>query len=85
MSLMPSCKDITEHSSEYLDKNLPLMKRLSFHMHMFMCVNCRRYVNQIKLTIATIGKTEQAKPKPVDEKQVQEIVQFIQSHRDEKN
>ena len=80
MKIMPSCKDITEHSSDYLDRNLSFMERLSFKMHVFMCVNCKRYVSQLKLTIATIGKTQNAIPQPVDEQHVQEIVENLQQN-----
>jgi hypothetical protein len=78
MKKMPSCKDITEHSSDYLDRKLSFMERLGFKLHLFMCVSCKRYVSQLKLTIATIGKTENAVPQPVDEQHVQEIVEKLQ-------
>ena len=78
MKIMPSCKDITNQSSDYLDRNLSFMERLGFKMHMFLCVNCKRYVSQLQLTIATIGKTQNADPQPVDEQHVQEIVENLQ-------
>ena len=77
MSLMPSCKDITEHSSDYLDKHQTFFQRLAFKLHLFICVNCRRYVSQLKLTIATIGKTKGAIPEPVDEQQTRDIVAIL--------
>lgn len=77
MKIMPSCKDITDHSSDYLDRNLSFMERLGFKIHLFLCVNCKRYVSQLKLTIATIGKTQNAVPQPVDEQHVQEIVKNL--------
>ena len=77
MSIMPSCKDITKHSSDYLDGNQSFMQRLGFKMHLFMCVNCKRYVSQLKLTIATIGKSESATPQPVDEQHVHDIVEKL--------
>lgn len=51
---MLSCKDITEQANAYLDRELPLMKRLSVHMHLFVCVNCRRYMNQMRVTIQAL-------------------------------
>ncbi len=77
MSGMPSCKDITKQSSDYLDKNLTFFQRLGFKMHIFMCINCKRYVSQLKLTIATIGKIESATPQPVDEQHVHDIVEKL--------
>ena len=85
MSLMPSCKDITEKSSDYLDKNQTLIQRLIFFMHIFICVNCKMYVTQLKLTIATIGKTDGAVPQPVDEHHINKIVDTIKLDVDAKN
>lgn len=83
MSLMPSCKDVSEYSSDYLDKNLSLRQRARFKLHIFICVQCRQYVDHLKLTIATIGaigKTPEASPPDIDAQQVQDIVSQIQQH-----
>jgi hypothetical protein len=83
MSLMPSCKDVTEHASDYLDRNMPLMQRMAFRVHLFICNNCSRYLSQLKLTIATLGKIEEAVPQPVDERQVQDIVEKMKQQSTE--
>lgn len=83
MSLIPSCKDITEHSSDYLDKNLTLWERTGFRMHLFMCVHCKQYVENLKLTIATLGtlgKHPEDAPREVDPQQVQNIVSHLRQH-----
>lgn len=80
MSLMPSCQDITEHASEYLDRDLPRWKRMGIRMHLLMCIHCRRYVSQLKLTIDTIGKIPEATPPIPDEKQIREIIEQLQQH-----
>jgi hypothetical protein len=59
---MLSCKDITEHANAYLEKDLPLSKRLSVRMHLFICVNCRRYVDQLRITIQTLGLMKDEQP-----------------------
>ena len=78
MSLMPSCKELTEHSSEYLDRSLPWWKRPGYWLHLAICVHCRRYVGQLKLTIATIGKSPEATPPSVSTEQVQDVVKHLQ-------
>ncbi len=82
---MPSCQDITKHSSDYLDHNLPWWKRLGFRVHLFMCLNCRRYLDQLKLTIATIGKIQTATPPVVEEQHVHDIIEFIQQQTNEED
>ena len=70
---MPSCKDITHHSSDYLDRHMPWHKRIGYKLHLLMCVNCKRYVEQLKLTISTLGHTQEATPPKVSEKQAEDI------------
>jgi putative zinc finger protein len=76
--MMPSCKEITEHSSDYLDRNLPWWKRPGYRLHLMMCVNCRRYVEQLKLTVSAIGKSPGATPPSISSEQVQAIVKKMQ-------
>ena len=78
MSLMPSCKDITKHSSDYLDRQLPWWGRVGYWLHLLMCVHCRRYIDQLKLTITTLGQTQEAIPPEISEQQVQDIVAQMQ-------
>jgi len=72
---MPSCKDITEHSSDYLDRNLPWWKRMGYWLHLVMCVHCRRYVDQLKLTIDAIGKSPDATTPDISPEEIQTIVE----------
>ena len=83
MSLMPSCKDVTKHSSDYLEHNLTWWKRPGYWLHFAICVHCRRYVQQLKLTINTIGKMPDATPPEVSNAQVQNIVKEIQKQAKE--
>jgi len=73
--MMPSCKNITEHSSDYLDRNLPWWKRPGYWLHLAMCVHCRRYVEQLKLTITIIGKSPNAIPPSISTDELQTIVE----------
>jgi len=51
---MLSCKQLNEQASRYLDGELGLPQKLAFWMHLSICVHCRRYLRQFKLTIATL-------------------------------
>ncbi|HEC20415.1 MAG TPA: hypothetical protein ENI97_13920 [Gammaproteobacteria bacterium] len=74
---MPSCKDITEHGSDYLDRHMPWWKRPGYWMHLLVCVHCRRYIEQLRLTIETIGRSPDAAPPVVKTEEVQQIVQQL--------
>jgi predicted anti-sigma-YlaC factor YlaD len=51
---MLNCKETTELVSRSLDEKLTLHQRLSVGLHLFRCVACRRYEQQLKfLRMAT--------------------------------
>ncbi len=47
---MLSCKQLVFCSSDYLDGQLRVTERLSVRTHLLMCGNCRRFVQQMRLT-----------------------------------
>lgn len=48
---MLSCKEVVKRSSDYVDGNLGFWARVSYKFHLFMCVNCRRYIRHFNLAI----------------------------------
>lgn len=57
---MLSCKEVTEHASHALDEPQGWFARVSLRMHLFMCVDCRRYVTQLGL----VSRATQSAPEP---------------------
>lgn len=61
-----TCRDVSKRASAYLDDELGLRERLSLRAHLFICVNCRRYVAQLAATLNLVrhrewaGKDEEA-------------------------
>ena len=53
--VMPACRDISQLSSDGMDRNLPLRKRLSIRLHVSMCKFCRRYEKQLHLLREGVG------------------------------
>ncbi len=51
---MFSCKDITEHASDYVDGRMSWRDRVKYRLHLFICHNCRNYVAQFRATIAAL-------------------------------
>lgn len=45
--VMPPCKEVAAWVSEGMDRRLPLSKRLSVRLHLWMCTLCRRYARQL--------------------------------------
>ncbi|MDH5691465.1 MAG: zf-HC2 domain-containing protein [Gammaproteobacteria bacterium] len=63
---MFKCKDINHHTSDYLDKNLSLWKRMNVRLHLFMCGPCRDFVRQFGLTRSSLQHL--STPAPTDDK-----------------
>ena len=52
---MLSCKEVSQSASEYLDGELPLGTRLQIRLHTFLCKNCRRYLDQLRLAVRALA------------------------------
>lgn len=80
---MLSCKDITEKASAYLDKEMPLGARMSMRMHLFMCNHCRRYMDQLQITINTLKFIK--KDEPVSKESNDILTDLFKKEMQEKN
>jgi hypothetical protein len=47
MKWMPTCKEATELASRAMDCRLPLAERLALKVHLAMCRNCTRFMQQL--------------------------------------
>jgi len=52
---MLSCKQLVAHSSDFLDGQLILRQRLSVRAHLALCLNCRRFIRQLRLSGVVVG------------------------------
>lgn len=59
---MLTCEQMTALITEYLEGQLSLMDRARFRLHIGMCQHCRRYLRQMKLSIAVLGEMP---PEPI--------------------
>ena len=60
-----SCQELADLITEYLEGSMPLVQRIRFQIHLGLCVGCRHYLRQMKLTIQTLGKLP-VEPMPPD-------------------
>ena len=54
--MMMNCQDLTALVTEYLEGNLNTWRRLQFDLHVAMCPDCRRYLDQMKETTRVLGQ-----------------------------
>ncbi|MFI8479558.1 zf-HC2 domain-containing protein [Pseudomonas sp. NPDC078700] len=63
---MLSCKELVANSSDYLDKRLSLSRGLEVRLHLTICVNCRRFIKQMKISQAVYRKMPQTQDEGLD-------------------
>ena len=51
-----TCKEFVAWVTDYLEDKLPVADRLRFDAHLAQCSACPNYIEQIRLTIQTVGK-----------------------------
>jgi predicted anti-sigma-YlaC factor YlaD len=62
---VPTCRDVSELVTDYLDRNLSMVGWLGVSWHLLQCDACRHYVAQMRQTIRLL--TEGAFPPPQTE------------------
>lgn len=50
------CNELVELVSDYLDGTLDLATRARFDEHLLDCDGCANYLQQFRVTVATLGK-----------------------------
>lgn len=60
---MPTCRDMSELVTDYLERAVSIRKRLDMRWHLFRCEACRRYYDQMRRTIALLRRMA---PNPPD-------------------
>lgn len=53
---MLTCRQLTEVITDYLEGRMSFMDRLRFRAHIGMCRHCRAYLEQMKHSIAALGR-----------------------------
>ena len=53
-----SCRELVELVTDYFEDALPASDRERFEDHLARCGGCTRYVDQMRATIAAVGRLE---------------------------
>ncbi|MEM9383761.1 MAG: zf-HC2 domain-containing protein [Pseudomonadota bacterium] len=81
---MLTCKEFDGFLVDFLDGNLPLRQKLSMHLHLGLCKDCREYVRDYERAI-TLGRkacsaTEDEEVSDVPEALVQAVLTNLQNN-----
>ncbi len=52
---MLTCQEVTQLVTDYLESKLSWKDVLRFQIHIGMCIHCRRYLRDMKVTVRTLG------------------------------
>jgi predicted anti-sigma-YlaC factor YlaD len=52
---MPTCRDMSELVTDYMEHAAPLRLRLDMWWHLARCPACRRYFDQVRRTVRLLG------------------------------
>lgn len=74
---MISCKEIAHKAHDLIDGDLTFFERLEIRFHLFICKYCRRYVNQLRLTVSTLRDTKVLETPEPSEAEIDEIVEKL--------
>jgi predicted anti-sigma-YlaC factor YlaD len=65
---MLTCKELArQYASDYLDHELTPRQRFSVRVHLMLCRNCRRFINQLKMVRDVLRRS----PQPMEETHLQ--------------
>ena len=59
-----SCQEVVEVVTDYLEGTLPPDEAAVFEAHLELCDGCRSYLEQMRITIATVGRIEESDVPP---------------------
>lgn len=59
---MPTCRDMSELVTDYLERRLPVTGWLGVRWHLLQCDACRRYVGQMRQTIRLLAESAFSPP-----------------------
>jgi anti-sigma factor (TIGR02949 family) len=54
-----SCQEVVELVTAYLDEALPTEEMTLFEQHLNFCDGCVWYVDQMRITVATVGRVRE--------------------------
>ena len=72
---MLNCKDTVTETSNYINKDLPISKRIGLFLHFMICQCCRNYLRQFEKTVETVSLV---KPSELDKTNKLDLARLLQ-------
>ncbi len=79
---MISCKEFDQFIIDYLERQLPFIKRLIFNLHLLLCSDCRAYIKAYQKSIEVGKKYYEEMGKETREDPPEELLEIIRKLKD---
>ena len=77
---MPTCRDMSELVTDYLERTVSIRKRLDVWWHLLRCEACRHYYDQMRRTIGLLRRIPPNRPDTSTEDGVVATMRRQQEH-----
>jgi predicted anti-sigma-YlaC factor YlaD len=67
---IPTCRDMSELVTDYMEHALPLRSWAGARWHLVLCPACRRYYDQVRRTVRLLSAGKPAPPPAATEAEV---------------
>lgn len=64
---MLTCREVAEQASDYVDGRMTRRQALGFRLHLSLCKNCRRFIDQFRTTISYVRMLPERQPLSADQ------------------
>ena len=71
---MPTCRDMSELVTDYLEHATPIRTRFGMWLHLLQCEACRRYFDQMRRTVRLMSSRA---PMPPDRQTEEDVLATV--------
>jgi hypothetical protein len=64
--MLLTCKQLSDTASDLLEGPITLTQHIKLRLHLTICIHCRRYLKQLRLSISVVSNSARA-PTPSKE------------------
>lgn len=68
-----TCHELVELVTEYLEDAMPAPERQRLEQHLTVCTRCRRYLDQMRQTIKTVGQLREEEIAPAAREELLDV------------
>ena len=77
-SSVPTCRDMSELVTDYLERAVSLRTRVDMWWHLFRCEACRHYYDQVRRTVRLLRG---GSPRPPDNRTEEDVLAAARGDR----